>query len=309
MATCLYTSAKGADLKPHWRQLVDRGDELRLARDVRQSERLYRQALEESSSVGDKEKAVCLNRLALVYRSAGHYSQAESVCRRALDIWLLYSKDYAQQLLTAKSNLAIVLHAERKYHEAEKLLSEILDHCERTVGASHPDTVAALNNLGATYHEEGRLAEAERLYARSYSLTESPSMSVERLMTGSNLALVYAQEGRFPEAASLFEDVLAKMTNLYGPRHESRATILNNYALLCDRLGRKDDAVRFAKEAVEIRDQLLGPEHPESIEAASNYATVLRHVKRKKEANEYAARAKRQSLPQTVDVTSLLRAH
>ena len=309
MATCLYTSANGAEINQHWKQLVDRADELRLGRDVQQSERVYRQALAESSSVGEKEKAVCLNRLGILYKLTGQYAQAESVSRRALDIWRSNAKEYPRQFLIAKSNLAVVLHTERKYHEAEKLLSEILESCERNLGSAHPDTVAALNNLGATYHEEGRLEQAERLYQRAYSLTEGPDLSVERLMTGSNLALIYAQQGRFSEADSLFQDVLTKMTSRYGRQQQSRATILNNYALLCVRLGRKEEAVRYVKEAVEIRDLTLGPDHPESIEAAMNCASVLRQVKRKKEAQEYASRGKSMGQSKTVDITSLLRAH
>lgn len=313
LATCLFYTASFAGTEPHWRQLLLQGDHQHAARDLPHAEASYLAALAEAERIESiPARATCLNRLGLVYRAMGRYPPAERVSRHVLDLWLRHAPDNAQELLIARSNLGIVLHHEGKYHEAEQLLSEVLNNCETTLGPGHPDTATALNNLAAVYHQQGRLSEAERLYERAFDLRQNRTYDQAALLTGNNLALAYAEEGRFAEAESLFREVLTRMDHELGRQHEATATALHNLGLLCFRLGKKEEGLRYVGEALQIRDERLGPMHPEALESAQSYAVLLQQTKHKKEAAAYLTRIRasgRSALPQTVDVTSLLRQH
>jgi|SRR5579883_698891 len=314
LVTCLYVSPGFSGTLPHWQKLLLSGDQQKKMHRFDSAEQLYQQALKEveKSSSDFHDEAICFNRLGLLYRASGRYPQAERMARRTADLWSQNDPGNQRERITALSNVGIVLHSERKYHEAEKIFLTVLEECTNTLGLQHQDTAAAMNNLAAVYYEQGRLPEAEEYYSRSYELQKgNRALTLSALLTGNNLALVYADEHRNEEAESLYSEILAQLEAQVGHDHEATATVMNNLALLYFHLGRKDDAVQYMSEAVQIRDRLLGQQHPDSLESARSYAQILRSVKRKKEAETFEARVQQASgtarASQTVDVSSLLR--
>lgn len=290
-----------------WQQLVMRGDEQHRTQHWYAAATSYLDALGLASRDANwRQQALCLNRLGLVYKGLGRYATAEQYTRRALHLWERHEPQNAHETLVAKTNLGIVLHAERKFHEAEKFLTDVLAECRHTLGLSHSDTTAAMNNLAAVYHEQGRLDEAEKLYRQVYELHGAASQTGDiALLTWNNLALTYAAQGRWKEANSLYREILARLRSLEVKRPSLEATVLNNLGLLCARVGKKEEALSYLAECVKLRDAHLGPEHPDSMDAALNYAAILKQAKRSKEARFYSSRSSL-AHPATVDITSLM---
>ena len=65
------------------------------------------------------------------------------------------------------TTLALELHAQGKYDEAEPLFREALEMSRETLGSKHQNTLAAINNLGALLKAKGDLAAAEPLYGEA----------------------------------------------------------------------------------------------------------------------------------------------
>jgi len=68
-----------------------------------------------------------------------------------------------------------------------------------------------------------------------------------------NLALLYAQQGKYAEAEPLFKRALAIDEKALGPEHPDVAAIAERLALVLRKLGRKSEAKVYEKQAARIR--------------------------------------------------------
>ena len=59
---------------------------------------------------------------------------------------------------------------------------------------------------------------------------------------------------------------------VYGERHPSIATTLNNLGVVESNRKRLAEAVTYATAAFEMRRELLGPQHPSTLVAQANLA-------------------------------------
>ena len=122
----------------------------------------------------------------------------------------------------------------------------------------------SLGHLGATYYAQKRWAEAERINRQALALLErhyAPGHSL-RLDAKNNLAASMARQGRLSEAASLFEDVTAKLENTSGDDPVLLANTLNHLGMLHLDLGQAKKSEAFHRQALEIRQGLFGHSHP-----------------------------------------------
>jgi Flp pilus assembly protein TadD len=60
-------------------------------------------------------------------------------------------------------NLGFVLRDLGRLDEAEPLIRQALDLCQKVLGPEHPNTLIALSNLGDVLARRGRLEDAEKL--------------------------------------------------------------------------------------------------------------------------------------------------
>ncbi len=107
-----------------------------------------------------------------------------------------------------------------------------------------------------------------------------------------NLATLYRDQGKYPEAEPLFEKALAIAEKALGPEHPDVATGLNNLAELYRAQGRYTEAEPLYKRSLAIKEKALGPEHPHVATTLENYAALLRETARADEAGKMAARAR-----------------
>src|SRR5215472_3860822 len=97
------------------------------------------EAAEERFSAGGVEVAVCLNDLAGADTALGKFDEAESLYRRALEIWNRTPNSAALQARVL-GNLGVLLRSRGRYAEAETITRQSLEIHERVLGPEHPDT-------------------------------------------------------------------------------------------------------------------------------------------------------------------------
>ena len=110
--------------------------------------------------------------LAALLQTQGKLSEAEPLCRRALEGREQQLGARHPSTLTSVGNLAGLLEAQGKLAEAEPLCRRALEGCEQQLGAHHPDTLAAVHNLAGLLQAQGKLTEVEPLRRRVASSRE-----------------------------------------------------------------------------------------------------------------------------------------
>lgn len=119
------------------------------------------------------------------------------------------------------------------------------------------------NFLKAVEPAEEALRLAKQIYA-----DEPYHDNVEVNML--NLAVVYANLGRYDEAEKLFKKILAIDEQLLGPNDPEVARSLDNLADLYLSQGRHFEAERLYRRALTIREEALGPDHPATAKSRRN---------------------------------------
>ncbi|KAL4752451.1 hypothetical protein BDW72DRAFT_171301 [Aspergillus terricola var. indicus] len=94
-------------------------------------------------------------------------------------------------------------------------------------------------------------------------------------------------DGRFNEAALLFENILEIQRSLHGETDlETTVRAMGNLALVYCYQGRWTEAEKLQTPVLEVRNQELGPDHPMTLETMNNMALAYEGLGKYKEAEE-----------------------
>src|SRR6185295_2673948 len=151
----------------------------------------------------DREVAVALNFLAILYRAKDENTKAESLHRRALAIQENALGPEHPDVAATLNNIALILHFNKgDYDGAEQLYQRALSIWVRAFAPDHPYIPAVLNNIATVYVARGDYVKAEPLYRRALEIQER-LMGPEHLDVArslNNLGELYRQMGDFVKA-------------------------------------------------------------------------------------------------------------
>ncbi len=82
------------------------------------------------------------------------------------------------------------------------------------------------------------------------------------------------REGDFARGAAAAEKALALARGLFGPRHPSTLTSMNNLAALYRAQGRYGEAEPLYRETLQLSREVLGPRHPNTLGSMNNLAAL-----------------------------------
>jgi tetratricopeptide (TPR) repeat protein len=193
----------------------------------------------------------------------------------------------------SQDNLAVLLHEQGKYAEAEPLYQRALAIREKALGPEHPNVAESLNNMAELLRAQGKYAEAEPLYRRALAIREKVlgPEHPDAATSLNDLAMLLSAQGKYAEAEPLCRRALAIKERVLGPEHPSAAMSLNNLALLLKLQGKYAEAEPLYRRALAIREKVLGPEHPEVAVSLNNLARLLQDQDKYAEAEPLFRRA------------------
>ncbi len=87
-----------------------------------------------------------------------------------------------------------------------------------------------------------------------------------------NLALVYRDTGRLPEALALYEETLTRAKAKLGPDHPLTLQVMKNLAAAYQATGRLPEALPLFEAALKGRQAKLGSDHPDTLDLMSQLA-------------------------------------
>lgn len=153
---------------------------------------------------------------------------------------------------------------------------------------------SAINNIASANHSKNDYAKAEKGYREAMELF-TRAFGPEHgqvLVTASNLAVLYIDEGKYQEAAEVLLPRREIAERVYGPEHRSYFIFLNNLANAYEQMQQYDKALAIYEDVVARYRRAGKAETPEFISPLSNLAGVYSAVKR----FDDAVRAARESL-------------
>ena len=103
--------------------------------------------------------------------------------------------------------------------------------------------------------------------------------------------MVYRDQEKYKEAATLLNDALQIREKTLGPDHPAVAATLNNLAVLFGKRSKYKEAEPLCKRALEIREKCLGHDHPDVAKQLNNLALLCQNQGKYEEVEKYYKRA------------------
>lgn len=146
---------------------------------------------------------------------------------------------------------------------AEPLLKIMLDLLQATLGPTHPTVLLTKQSLSVQLMRQGEHDSSEAL------ISEACKRSAEQHGHGSlmarnclrRLANLYCEQKRWDEAAAVFEDVIARDTQISGssPTHETSVFTCQNLSMINHQKGDKTKSEYWADQELELALKIYGP--------------------------------------------------
>src|SRR5690348_9802938 len=119
--------------------------------------------------------------------------------------------------------------------------------------------------------QQGNYAEAERIYQTAVMKAETYGREDRRVAVSlSQLAQLYAGQGKHVEAEPLYLQALKIYQAVHGESHADVAATLNNLGVLHRMYGQYAEAEPLLTRALAIKEKLLGPDHPDVALSVAN---------------------------------------
>jgi serine/threonine protein kinase/tetratricopeptide (TPR) repeat protein len=222
-------------------------------------------------------RARLLATLGVVYRSLGHYEEAEAMLVEALDLRRRALGTEHVDVASTICDLARLLANKGDYRRAEEQYREALEMRRRLLGEEHADIANNLHLLAKLLKTTGDYVGAEALFRES--------LEMQRQLLGADhpdianslndLAGLLNAKGNYEGAEPLYRESLEMLRRLLGDAHPDIAAGLNNLAALLKEKGDYQGAESLYRESLEMRRQLLGGDHTAVATILNNLALLL----------------------------------
>ena len=132
------------------------------------------------------------------------------------------------------------------------------------VPSCQQQTWESVMTAGQEAVRQGNYAEAEHMFQVAVQKAETFGREDRRVAVSlSQLAQVYAGQGKHAEAEPVYLQALKIYQAVHGENHADVAATLNNLGVLHRMYGQYAEAEPFLSRSLAIKERLLGPNHPD----------------------------------------------
>jgi tetratricopeptide (TPR) repeat protein len=227
------------------------------------------------------ELAYADNLLGMLDLRTGDYKAGESSLRDAVSVATEALGESHPDTAIYESNLAMALHGEGRYDQAELLLNRARYIVESKLPAGSFRLGSILANLSNVETALGQFARAEADGKRSLAILwrepESPEFAAESVILGT----LYLRERKIAEAEKILPDAVALERRLADdPRMPDRRNLADGIQRLGELRALQHnwrEAQTLYSEAITIFESTPGPSQPGMAPVLLEYAEVLKH--------------------------------
>jgi len=209
----------------------------------------------------DLDVAESMEELVELYLERERIEEAVPLAEQALEI---RERIHGPGHVSTASNLLLLARirdAMGDESRARVLAERSLAIREAYLPRNHPAIGVTLTYLGGLLDILGENRAAERVCARAVRILEEAEDQIPLIDALNALARIHSQEGRYDDAAPLYERALAIARTDLGPQHPRVGALLNNVAVLYDNQGETEASLEYQRQAVEIWRKAYGSDH------------------------------------------------
>ena len=187
------------------------------------------------------------------YRAAGDIEQSAHYHEQALAMAEANNERIAPHVLSIRCNLALDYGTLGRHEQASAAQKKCIEFTVERFGADHPYNVPYLNNLGALDLRMGRLIDAEQTYLEALRIAEDklPPMSLDRMASEINYAVVLWHSRRTALAEERLRDLLPRMEESLGAGHPASGRVRSILGRVILESGDATKASRFIDNSLE----------------------------------------------------------
>jgi serine/threonine-protein kinase len=265
-----------------------RGEDVTVAQVLERSE----EVLGQEGGIASQPAVEAAIRIVLgrTYQGLGKAAEAEIHLMKALELAGGLDSGSAAALDAAE---ALGANRTADYESRERLLRQVLEIREGTLGSEHEDTLSAAAVLVRLLRVRREFAEAEAL-ARENLENQTRRHGRDHpdtLVALNALAGVLYDTARYEEAAGIYRDALAISRSLRGATHPETLRLASNLGASLSAMGRYREAEPLQREVVEARLRVLGDRHHQTGMSMHNLGSLVMALGRYSEAESWYRRA------------------
>ncbi|WP_455381764.1 tetratricopeptide repeat protein [Salinispira pacifica] len=248
---------------------VEEADRQYSKKNLDESERLYREALESyGRALGPDNVAGSwpLRRLGDIAVDRTRYSEALELYNRAIQIQAALLGPIHPAVSALWTDIGLVYDALGDYDRAITCMSEALDIDLETRGDTHSSVATSYNNLGMVYGKRGRYEEAMRNYEKAVAI-DSKLLSADDPKFAryyNNMGLASDGMGDYDRAMEYYQKAAEITARSSGPAAPDLANIYNNMGYAATNRRDFDRAVGYYERALEVVSANHSLDHPQA---------------------------------------------
>jgi tetratricopeptide (TPR) repeat protein len=237
----------------------------------------------------------CLNACFEALYTLGRYDEAESVCKRVIQLCRKKLQGSDTRIATSLHNLARVLKERGDFSNAMEYYAEALAMREKLFGIEHDQTLVTMNDIAVLSDQLGQTQKAIEQYKKILAIREkiSGSEHKETLITTNNLAVCLKNIGCIDESNQLFTQVLIIRERILEKNHPDIAHSLNDLGNALNQQGKFEEAERHYRRAIMIREHIFGTNHIVCSTSYHNLSDLLKKMEKLDDAEKYGREALR----------------
>lgn len=264
--------------------------------DYQRAQSLAQHALKEAIAQEGTEcemAAYCLNDLAKMEGSEGHFEEAITLMRQSVDLRRRIFGEQNEKTAHGYSNLAQLFREKDLLDSARIYYERALSIRQSMEDNACDGMIDSYFDLGKLERKEGHPRRALEYYQQALALIEDckGKESVSMLELSNALGSVYTDLDSLDTALSWYLQALETTKKYYGEEHPNVATILNNIGTFYSNIRHSKEAYAYHSQALELMKKTLGEVHPDVGHAYGNLATALGNLDRTDEAYQYMQKA------------------
>ena len=242
------------------------------------AEGLYQMLLEKASS--NRDRALYLNQLGLVYQDMGEYSKALSYYEQSLEIEKVALPPNHLGLASSYHNIGSVYKSMGEYSKALSSYERSLEIRKVALPPDHPDLATSYNNIGNVHMDMGEYSKALSSHKRSLEIRKValPPNHPDFAQSYNNIGNVYDDMGEYSKALSSYERSLEIDKVALPPNHPDLANSYNNIGNVYYNMGEYSKALSSHERSLEIRTVALPLNHPDFAQSYNNIGLVYKNM-------------------------------
>jgi CHAT domain-containing protein/tetratricopeptide (TPR) repeat protein len=249
--------------------------------------------LAESSQLDDSTKGAWFIGLGQISNGLRKFSQADSLFRRAVELWgSLFPDSHAAMLeLFRWHSLALLYTAQ--YAEAEAMLKRSLAGWEQATEQDTSYAVNMLSRIGVICMNQQRIDDAQTAYERADALNKvasQPRIQHVRMLK-INLSNLYRAQNRFGEAEQMLLSLITVLESADSVNVAYLSAAYHNLAELYSELERYEESEAWFDKAIELESSEHGSDSYPVAMALTSLGNVLMLQGKLDQAGEVYQRA------------------